>query len=195
MYGLAVVGCRFAYTVPSDHDALAIVSAIGPRLSAAMISAGEAPTSSSVPRKPSASPAITRQFSSLDPPGTIASNNAVHIATVTTKMLAMPEPMYCSDQTTNALPPASSMRPTIASVRQSLRLGSGSPSARAMTNSRKPAMKKRSPANKNGGSSVTPTLIARYVEPQKTQTTRYAMSALPRSAAISQAPSGYSPVF
>src|SRR5439155_10255324 len=107
MYGLACVGCRLAYTVPSDQDALAIVKAIGQRLQAARISAGVAHTSSSVPRKRSNRPAMMRQFKSDDPPGMTASNNAVHMATVTTKMLAIPEAMYCSDQTTNALPPAS----------------------------------------------------------------------------------------
>ena len=161
MYGLAWVGWRLAYTLPSAHDALASDKAIGPRLSAARISAGEAPTRSSVPAKPSRSPAMIRQFSSLEPPGMMASNRAVHIATVTTKMLAMPDPMYCSDQTTNALPPASSSRPTIVRVRQSLRRGNGSPRARASASRTKPATRNRKPANKNGGSSVTPTLIAR----------------------------------
>ena len=104
---------------------------------------------------------MMRQFNSPVPPGMTASKNAVQIATVTTKMLAIPDAMYCSDHTTNALPPASSSTPTIASVRQSLRRGSASPSARAMPNSSRPAMRKRRPANKNGGSSMTPTLIAR----------------------------------
>ncbi len=76
----------------------------------------------------------------------------------------------------------------MASVFQSFRRGSESPMTRASTNRITPATRKRSPVNKNGGRSVTPILIARYVEPHKTQTTRYAMSALPLSAAISRAP-------
>ena len=138
-----------------------MVRARGPRLSAARISAGVAPISNSVPRKPRASPATTRQLRTLCPPGMIASNSAVHIATVTTKMLAIPEPMYCSDHTTNALPPASSSTPTMARVRQSVRRGNGSPRTRAMVARINPATMNRSPAKRNGGSSVTPTLMAR----------------------------------
>src|SRR6266496_394452 len=48
-YGLVSVLCRLPYTEPSDHEALAAVSAIGPRRSACRISAGLAPTSSAVP--------------------------------------------------------------------------------------------------------------------------------------------------
>src|SRR2546425_8637179 len=61
---------------------------MGPRRSACKISAGLAPTSSAVPRKPSSSPEITRQLRSPEPPGMTASKNAIHSATVTTKMLA-----------------------------------------------------------------------------------------------------------
>src|SRR5437899_12762045 len=100
MYGLAWVRCRFAETEPIDHDALAMVNAIGPRLSAARISAGVAPTRSRVPRKPSSRPATMRQFRSDDAPGMIASNNAVHSAAVTTRRLAVPEPTYRPDHTT-----------------------------------------------------------------------------------------------
>src|SRR5256886_5132199 len=111
-YGLVSVRCRLLYTEPSDHEALAQVRAIGPRRSARRISAGLAPTSRAVPRKPSRSPVTTRQFKSPEPPGMIASKNAIHSATVTTKMLAMPDAVYCSAHTTNALPPASSRTPT-----------------------------------------------------------------------------------
>src|SRR5262245_41913025 len=96
MYGLVSVGCRLPYTEPSDHDALAQVSAMGPRRSAWRISAGVAPTSSAVPRNPIASPVSTRQLRSPEPPGMMASKNAIHRATVTTKMLATPEDVYCS---------------------------------------------------------------------------------------------------
>ncbi len=127
-----------------------------------MISAGLAPTSRAVPMKPSSSPVTTRQFRSPDPPGMIASKNAIHSATVTTKMLAMPEAVYCSAQTTNALPPANSRTPTIAWVRQSTRrLGSVSPSARTTLSSSRPAMRNRRPANRNGGRTPTPTRMAR----------------------------------
>src|SRR6266571_1473689 len=51
-YGLVSVLCRLPYTEPSDHEALAAVSAIGPRRSACRISAGLAPTSSAVPMNP-----------------------------------------------------------------------------------------------------------------------------------------------
>src|SRR5436853_7456195 len=190
-YWLVSVRCRLLYTEPSDHDALAHVRAIGPRKSARRISAGLAPTRRAVPRKPSSSPVTTRQFRSPEPPGMIASKNAIHSATVTTKMLATPDAVYCSAQTTNALPPESSRTPTIAWVRQSpRRLGSVSPSASAAVSSTRPAMKNRRPANRNGGSTPTPTRIPRYVDPQTTHTTRYATSALPRSPAISPAPSG-----
>src|SRR5256885_16149401 len=166
-YGLVSVRCRLLYTEPSDHEALAHVSAIGPRRSACKISAGLAPTSRAVPRKPSSSPVTTRQFRSPEPPGMIASKNAIHSATVTTKMLAMPDAVYCSAQTTNALPPDSSSRPTIAWVRQSpSRLGSVSPSASAAASSTRPAMKNRRPANRNGGSTPTPTRIARWSSPR-----------------------------
>src|SRR5204862_530302 len=90
-YGLVSVRCRLLYTEPSDHEALAHVRAIGPRRSARRISAGLAPTRRAVPRKPSRSPVTTRQFKSPEPPGMTASKNAIHRATVTTKMLAMPE--------------------------------------------------------------------------------------------------------
>src|SRR2546430_14497609 len=190
-YGLVSVRCRLLYTEPSDHEALANVSAIGPRRSARKISAGLAPTRRAVPRTPSSSPVTTRQSRSPEPPGMIASKNAIHSATVTTKMLATPDAVYCSAQTTNALPPESSRTPTIAWVRQSpRRLGSVSPSASAAVSSTRPAMKNRRPANRNGGSTPTPTRIARYVDPQITHTTRYATSALPRRPAISPAPSG-----
>src|SRR5438094_7847492 len=101
-YGLVSVRCRLLYTEPSDHEALAHVRAIGPRRSARRISAGLAPTSRAVPRKPSRSPDTTRQFKSPEPPGMIASKNAIHRATVTTKMLAMPDAVYCSAQTTRS---------------------------------------------------------------------------------------------
>jgi hypothetical protein len=92
----------------------------------------------------------------------IASKNAIHRATVTTKMLATPDVVYCSAQTTNALPPMSSNTPTIACVRQSARRrGKRSPKASAPPSSTSPAVQKRRPANRNGGSSVTPILIAR----------------------------------
>jgi len=92
----------------------------------------------------------------------IASKNAIHSATVTTKMLATPEGVYCSAQTTNAFPPASSRTPTIAWVRQSTsRFGSVSPSASTTLSSSRPAMRKRRPANRKGGRTPTPTRIAR----------------------------------
>src|SRR5437588_2479191 len=166
-YGLVSVRCRLLYTEPSDHEALAHVSAIGPRRSACMISAGLAPTRRAVPTKPSSSPVTTRQFRSPEPPGMIASKNAIHSATVTTKMLATPDAVYCSAQTTNALPPESSRTPTIAWVRQSpRRLGSVSPSASAAVSSTRPAMKNRRPANRNGGSTPTPTRIASRSSPR-----------------------------
>src|SRR3989440_8238673 len=129
---------------------------------------------------------MTRHPSSPEPPGMTASKNAIHRATVTTKMLAVPDAVYCSAQTTKALPPPSNSTPTIAWVRQSDRSrGSLSPNARANPSNSTPATRKRSPANRNGGSSPTPTLMARYVDPQNTHTTRYAISALPRRAAMS----------
>src|SRR5437016_14039062 len=105
-YGLVSVLCRLLYTEPSDHEALAHVSAIGPRRSARRISAGLAPTRSAVPMKPSNSPITTRQLRSPEPPGMIASKNAIHSATVTTKMLAIPDAVNCSAHQTDALPPA-----------------------------------------------------------------------------------------
>ena len=91
-----------------------------------------------------------------------ASKNAIHSATVTTKMLATPDAVYCSAHTTNALPPVSSSTPTTACVRQSVsRRGSRSPSASAAASRMAPAQRNRSPANKNGGSSPTPILMAR----------------------------------
>src|SRR5688572_30032864 len=54
-----------------------------------------------------------------------------------------------------------------------------------MPKSRAPAIKNRTPAKRNGGSSPTPMRIARYVEPQTVQTRRYATSALPFNAAMS----------
>src|SRR2546428_13500765 len=45
-YGLVSVLCRLLYTEPSDHDALAHVTAIGPRRSARKISAGSSPSPS-----------------------------------------------------------------------------------------------------------------------------------------------------
>src|SRR5438093_12491470 len=94
-YGLVSVRCRLLYTEPSDHEALAHVRAIGPRKSARRISAGLAPTRSAVPRKPSRRPVTTRQFKSHEPPGMIASKNAIYSATVMTKMLTTPEAGYC----------------------------------------------------------------------------------------------------
>ena len=103
----------------------------------------------------------------------IASKNAIHSATVTTKMLAIPDAVNCSAHTTNALPPASSRMPTIACVRQSTnRRGSLSPNASTTASSSVPAIRNRNPAKRNGGSTDTPTRMARYVEPQKTHTTR-----------------------
>src|SRR5438067_13554807 len=62
-YGLVSVRCRLLYTEPSDHEALAHVSAIAPRTSARMISAGPAPTRSAVPTKPSRRPVTPAQVS------------------------------------------------------------------------------------------------------------------------------------
>src|SRR5207244_618987 len=87
---------------------------MGPRKSARRISAGLAPTRRVVPRKPRSSPATTRQFKSPEPPGTIASKNAIHSATATTKMLAIPDAMYCTAHTTTALPPPTSTTTTSA---------------------------------------------------------------------------------
>ena len=92
----------------------------------------------------------------------IASKNAIHSATVTTNTLATPEGVYCSAQTTNELPLVRSRTPTIASTRQSAaRRGKWSPSASATAASRPPAIMKRSPANRNGGSTPTPIRMAR----------------------------------
>src|SRR5438094_9385399 len=62
--GLVSVRWRLLYTEPSDHEALAHVRAIGPRRSARRISAGLAPTSSAVPRKPRRRPVPTRPYKS-----------------------------------------------------------------------------------------------------------------------------------
>src|SRR5574342_525136 len=96
---------------PSDQKTLALVSAIGPRKSAARISRGLAPTSSAVPRKPVNNPTTTRQPRDPEPPGITESKNAIQRATVTTNTLVTPEGVYCSAQTTKALPPASSRTP------------------------------------------------------------------------------------
>src|SRR2546423_8349446 len=94
-YGLVSVRCRLLYTEPSDHEALAHVSAIGPRRSACKISAGGAPTSRAVPREASSSPGTTRPFRSPGPPGMIAAKKAIHSGTVATEMLARPDTVYC----------------------------------------------------------------------------------------------------
>src|SRR2546429_7802135 len=52
-YGLVSVRCRLLYTEPSDHEALAHVSAIGPRRSACQISAGARPSPDRVTAEPS----------------------------------------------------------------------------------------------------------------------------------------------
>src|SRR2546429_7287529 len=90
-YGLVSVRCRLLYTEPSDHEALAHVSAIGPRRSARKISAGLAPTRRAGPTKPSSSPLPTRPFRSPPPPGMIRSNNAIHSRPGATEMHGMPD--------------------------------------------------------------------------------------------------------
>src|SRR2546428_12527875 len=61
-YGLVSVLCRLLYTEPSDHDALAHVSAIGPRRSARKISAARAPPTKAGPPTPSSRPLTTRHL-------------------------------------------------------------------------------------------------------------------------------------
>src|SRR2546421_2587519 len=87
-YGLVSVRCRLLYTEPSDHEALANVSAIGPRRSARKISAGLAPSSEAVRGQPSSSPLTPRQFRSPAPPGIIPSENATPPGTLTAHPLA-----------------------------------------------------------------------------------------------------------
>src|SRR2546429_3517735 len=76
-YGLVSVRCRLLYTEPSDHEALAHVSAIGPRRSACKISAGAPPPRRAGPREPSSRPDTTRQCQSSEPPGIITPNDAL----------------------------------------------------------------------------------------------------------------------
>src|SRR2546421_10644897 len=84
-YGLVSVRCRLLYTEPSDHEALANVSAIGPRRSARKISAGLAPTRRAVPRKPGSRARTARPGKSPEPPGRVAAQNGHHRGPVTEK--------------------------------------------------------------------------------------------------------------
>src|SRR5256885_11773756 len=63
-YGLVSVRCRLLYTEPSDHEALAHVSAIGPRRSACKISAGVAPPRRAGPREAGSRPRQNGQVQS-----------------------------------------------------------------------------------------------------------------------------------
>ena len=79
--------------------------------------------STTTPAKPAMMPAITssdgrRRVRS-------ASSRFIQIGTAAIRTAATPESMYCSDCTTNPLPPNSSRPPMIAADRQcSLRIGS-----------------------------------------------------------------------
>src|SRR2546430_16441955 len=55
-YGLVSVRCRLLYTEPSDHEALANVSAIGPRRSPRKIPPGAPPTRRAAPKRPGHKP-------------------------------------------------------------------------------------------------------------------------------------------
>jgi hypothetical protein len=78
-------------------------------------------------------------------------------------MLAVPESTYCSAQTTSPLPAQSRSTPASARVPQSARrVGSASfLKSSATPPSRSPAVTKRTPAMRNGGSDSTPTRMAR----------------------------------
>src|SRR2546429_7492015 len=67
-YGLVSVRCRLLYTEPSDHEALAHVSAIGPRRSACKISAGAAPPRRAGPGEAGRRPGTTRPFRTAPAP-------------------------------------------------------------------------------------------------------------------------------
>jgi hypothetical protein len=138
--------------LPSAQEALPNVRAIGPRRSAEASWLGEMPASSAVPRKPMARPTPSRQVSGVLPPGMTASNKADQSGMADTSTLAMPEARYCSAHTTIAFAPHNRNTPVMASVRQSRACdGSRMPSAVTMAPSSSPAVRNRTPANRNGG--------------------------------------------
>ena len=74
----------------------------------------------------------------------------------------MPDATNCSDQTTMALAPQRNRIPVMASVRQSRpRDGSLMPSGTMMAASSSPAIRNRTPANRNGGRWATPIRMKR----------------------------------
>ena len=79
----------------------------------------------------------------------------------------MPEGTRCSAQTTAPLPPTSKRVPPMSPVRQSVRVGHVAfRLAIDQESSSAPAIAKRAPAIRSGGSVSTANRMARYVEPQ-----------------------------
>ena len=64
----------------------------------------------------------------------------------------MPDGTRCSAHTTAPLPPSSRKPPTTAALRQCVTDGAAAPRSRAHPKSSAPAMTKRAPAMRNGGS-------------------------------------------
>ncbi len=127
------------------------------------ISAG--PTRMKMPASPTNNPRMACQFG-FTPPGRMASATTRNIGMEPMTSAATPDGMVCSAHATNPLPPSRSRLPMMNSEIHCLRVGMDCPAPRCQMNRITPEIKKRIPAERNGGMLSTAKRIARYVEPQ-----------------------------
>jgi hypothetical protein len=95
------------------------------------------------------------------PKGRRASINAIQRGAEPTSKAAIPEVMNCSDQVRPPLPPINKSKATTPAPRHSIRFGRGSPLVRLQMYKTPPAIRKREPAIKKGGTVSTAKRIAR----------------------------------
>ena len=77
-----------------------------------------------------------------------------------------PDGTNCSDQTMPPLPPVRSSGPMMKADRHWVPVGRAAPRTRRKAYMREPAMTKRKPPTRNGGTVSMANRMARYVEPQ-----------------------------
>ena len=123
------------------------------------------PINRNTPPKPISKPMIARQLG-LMPLGLNASNNTSHSGIVLIIKDAMPDGTRCSAHESTPLLQSKSAMPTIAVEIHCLLVGAASPAMRRHAKRIAPAIRKRKPADINGGIVSTVNRIARYVEPQ-----------------------------
>jgi hypothetical protein len=93
-------------------------------------------------------------------------NNTIQHGTVATIRAATPDGIVCSAHTTAPLPPSRRNAPVMAAVRHCFAVAGSAPRNRVHNRIIPPAMTKRTPAIRNGGSVSIANRMARYVEPQ-----------------------------